>query len=78
MQLDAWKSVDEMSQKRYIDNVFDVPAAKVLRPDREAFDETVMKIMNTTEIVLENLRFVLERVREDWKKFNTVRDKMIT
>ena len=36
MQLDAWKSGDESSQKGYIDDVFDVLAAKVLRLDREA------------------------------------------
>ena len=40
MQKDACKSGDEILQKRYIDNVFDVPTAQVLRLVREALDET--------------------------------------
>ena len=48
MNLNAWKSQEEISQKRHIDKVFDLPAAKVLRPDRESLDETVGKIMGPT------------------------------
>ena len=56
--LDARKSGDEIPQTRCVDNVFDVSAAKVLRPDREAPDETVRKLMSTAEIIKEKLRFV--------------------
>ena len=58
VQLDAWKSGDGILQKRYIDNVLDVPAAKVLQLDRQALEKTVKNRMNTTETVQEQLRFV--------------------
>ena len=70
MQLDAWKSGDEI-QKRYIDKVFDVPAAEVLRFDRVVFVETVRNIMNTTDILQDKLRYVSEQTRG--RKFNTKR-----
>ena len=45
--------------------VFDVPAAKVLRLDREASDEMVKKLINTTEVIEDELRLVSERVWEE-------------
>ena len=48
---------------------FNVTAAKVLRPDREALDETVRQVLSIiVEIIRGNkIRFVSERIREDLK-----------
>ena len=57
------------SDKQYIDNVFDVPAAKVLRLDREAFGETVRKMIKTAATLQGKLRLVSERTWEDSEGF---------